>query len=233
MAGVYPVGMKLAATWAKGRHGLDGRHPGRRAHARVGVAASVQRVRSASNGGFRSSCPRTRAFVAALLIRFRRHRPQSRADAAVRSARRVVGVARRPAAALPISAISATCGSSTRCGRGSGVFLTASFALTFPCRHWRPRSPSSRRSPRSRPAAIGSVAAGLLADRLGRTTITIDRAMAISGTCAATIGFLYGGDPGWLIAVCLVWGISIVADSGAVLGVDRGAAPIARAWARC
>ena len=59
---------------------------------------------------------------------------------------------------------------------------------------------------------IGSVAAGLLADRLGRTTITI-AAMAISGTCAATIGFLFGGSPGWLVAVCIVWGISIVADS--------------------
>ncbi len=59
---------------------------------------------------------------------------------------------------------------------------------------------------------VGSVAAGLLADRLGRTTITI-AAMAVSGTCAATIGFLYGGDPVWLAALCIVWGISIVADS--------------------
>ena len=56
------------------------------------------------------------------------------------------------------------------------------------------------------------VAAGLLADRLGRTTITI-AAMAVSGTCAATIGLLYGGDPRWLVAVCIVWGMSIVADS--------------------
>jgi hypothetical protein len=30
MAGVYPVGMKLAATWAKGDMGLMVRHPGRR-----------------------------------------------------------------------------------------------------------------------------------------------------------------------------------------------------------
>ena len=59
--------------------------------------------------------------------------------------------------------------------------------------------------------ALGSVAAGLLADRLGRTTITI-AAMAISGTCAATIGFLFGAAPR-LVALCIVWGISIVADS--------------------
>ncbi len=43
--------------------------------------------------------------------------------------------------------------------------------------------------------ALGAVAAGYLADRLGRTTITIG-AMAISGSCAATVGFLYGGAPG-------------------------------------
>jgi MFS family permease len=60
--------------------------------------------------------------------------------------------------------------------------------------------------------ALGSVAAGLLADRLGRTTLTIV-AMAISGSCAASVGWLFGGNPALLVAVCLVWGISIVADS--------------------
>src|SRR5262249_6448580 len=60
--------------------------------------------------------------------------------------------------------------------------------------------------------AIGSIGAGVLADRLGRTTLTI-AAMAVSGSCAATIRFLYGGNPIWLSAVALVWGISIVADS--------------------
>jgi MFS family permease len=60
--------------------------------------------------------------------------------------------------------------------------------------------------------AIGCIAAGLLADRLGRTTITI-AAMAASGTCALAIGFLFGGDPVWLVAVALVWGVTVVADS--------------------
>jgi MFS family permease len=60
--------------------------------------------------------------------------------------------------------------------------------------------------------AIGSIAGGLFADRLGRTTLTM-LAMTISGTCAATVGFLFGGDPVQLTVVCIVWGISIVADS--------------------
>ena len=37
--------------------------------------------------------------------------------------------------------------------------------------------------------------------------------MAISGSCAATVGLLFDGDPRWLTALCIVWGITIVADS--------------------
>ena len=60
--------------------------------------------------------------------------------------------------------------------------------------------------------AIGCLAAGLLADRLGRTTITIS-AMAISGSCAAVTGFLFGSAPILLFVICLIWGASVVADS--------------------
>ncbi len=60
--------------------------------------------------------------------------------------------------------------------------------------------------------AVGCLAGGVFADRLGRTTLTI-LAMAISGTCAATVGFLFGGPPWLLTAVCLIWGLSVVADS--------------------
>jgi len=59
---------------------------------------------------------------------------------------------------------------------------------------------------------IGCVAAGFLADRLGRTTVTIT-AMAISGSCAVAIGFLFGAAPAVTIAVALVWGVTVVADS--------------------
>lgn len=59
---------------------------------------------------------------------------------------------------------------------------------------------------------IGSIVAGAAADRLGRTTVTI-AAMAVSGTCAATIGFVPALGPAVLIAVALLWGVSVVADS--------------------
>jgi MFS family permease len=60
--------------------------------------------------------------------------------------------------------------------------------------------------------AIGSLAAGALADRWGRTLITII-AMATSGACALLIGFFYGGAPYLILIVAVVWGITVVADS--------------------
>jgi MFS family permease len=60
--------------------------------------------------------------------------------------------------------------------------------------------------------AIGCVAAGALADRLGRTTLTI-AAMLLSGSSAVAAGLLFGA-PTWLVlAVVVVWGITVVADS--------------------
>jgi MFS family permease len=59
---------------------------------------------------------------------------------------------------------------------------------------------------------LGSLVAGQLADRLGRTTLTI-ASLLVSGTCALSVGLLYGGDPRWLLVVCLIWGFAVVADS--------------------
>ena len=59
---------------------------------------------------------------------------------------------------------------------------------------------------------IGCLGAGFLADRLGRTTITIG-AMTLSGSSAVLVGFLFGGNPVLLFALCFVWGVTIVADS--------------------
>lgn len=60
--------------------------------------------------------------------------------------------------------------------------------------------------------AAGCVGAGLLADRLGRTLVT-SWAMAISATCCLVIGFLFGGNPIALLVVAAVWGATVVADS--------------------
>ena len=59
---------------------------------------------------------------------------------------------------------------------------------------------------------MGCVAAGLLADRVGRTAVT-SAAMALSGACCVLVGFVYGASPALLLAVAAVWGASVVADS--------------------
>lgn len=60
--------------------------------------------------------------------------------------------------------------------------------------------------------AIGCVGAGALADRLGRTTLTV-AAMALSGSSAVAAGLLFGGPTLVVLAVLVVWGITVVADS--------------------
>ncbi|MBN2432832.1 MAG: MFS transporter [Acidobacteria bacterium] len=58
----------------------------------------------------------------------------------------------------------------------------------------------------------GCLFAGWLADRLGRTVV-IGGSLLVSGGCALLVGRLFGGDPIWLTALCLVWGFAVVADS--------------------
>ncbi|HEV7747527.1 MAG TPA: MFS transporter [Pyrinomonadaceae bacterium] len=60
--------------------------------------------------------------------------------------------------------------------------------------------------------AVGCVAAGLVADRVGRTVVT-SWAMAISGSCCLLVGFLFGGNPFLLLLVAAIWGATVVADS--------------------
>jgi len=59
--------------------------------------------------------------------------------------------------------------------------------------------------------AAGCVIAGLVADRKGRTTVTI-ASLVVSGTCCVVAG-LFFASPLALTAICLVWGFAVVADS--------------------
>jgi MFS family permease len=60
--------------------------------------------------------------------------------------------------------------------------------------------------------AVGCVVAGLLADRVGRTVIT-SLAMGVSGACCLVIGLLFDARPEVLLVVAAIWGAAVVADS--------------------
>ena len=87
-------------------------------------------------------------------------------------------------------------------------FLTASFALTGQSETWASTAAFVVISM----GGLGSLLAGQLADRFGRTTVTIV-SLVMSGVCSILVGLLFGGNPVLLVILCLVWGFAIVADS--------------------
>ncbi len=59
--------------------------------------------------------------------------------------------------------------------------------------------------------AVGSFAGGLLADRFGRSRVTV-ASLVVSGICTMCAGFLFQA-PGLLTVLCLIWGVTVVSDS--------------------
>lgn len=71
---------------------------------------------------------------------------------------------------------------------------------------------------------LACVAAGRLADRIGKAEVTII-AMAVSGTAAVLTALTFGG-PVWLTFVLvMVWGISVIPDSAQFSALVADAAP--------
>jgi MFS family permease len=60
--------------------------------------------------------------------------------------------------------------------------------------------------------AVGCVLAGVGADAMGKARVA-GGAMIVSGTCAILAGLTFGGPFALLLALAVVWGFSVVADS--------------------
>ncbi len=72
--------------------------------------------------------------------------------------------------------------------------------------------------------ALGCVVAGRWADRLGRERITI-WSMVTSGACALIVGWLAAAPAPLLVAVALLWGFAVVADSAQFSALVTEVAP--------
>ena len=208
LAGVYPPGIKIAAGWWRGGRGMA-----------IGILVGALTIGSAMPNLLRAVAPVERwrtiilaaaacAFVSAVLFgRSVREGPFQAASAPF-SPRALSTVVRNRWVAL------ATAG---YLGHMWELYAMWSSIGAFWGYVIAPRAVAPALAPvfafvTIASGALGCVLAGLAADRVGRPIITIV-AMAISATCALTIGLLTTAPLVVVTIVAIVWGISIVADS--------------------
>ncbi len=208
MAGVYPVGMKIAVSWADRDRGLL-----------VGLLVGALTVGNAT--------PHLFAFLGGVDWRFVMI---AATVAAFCGAGAVLTVPMGPAPGMtgrfdPGAAWSAWTDRATRYANFGylghmwelfamwawiAAYLTASFAVGGIANAGGAASLAAFAT--IAVGAVGAFAGGWLADRIGRTALTVG-ALLVSGLCCLAAGPAFGAAPALVTLLCLVWGIAVIADS--------------------
>ncbi len=208
LAGVYPVGMKIMATWTKEDRGLG-----------IGLLVGALTVGTAAPhllnafGGVREWKPvlysaSALAALGALIAFFFIEEGPYRTKTPPFNWKFAGEIARSREIVLANLGYLGHMWELYAMWAWTPIFLLASFKSAG----LHPRWASFAAFAVIGAGGIGSLIAGQLADRWGRTTLTI-ASLVISGACAVIVGFLFGGNPVVLFAVCLIWGFAVVADS--------------------
>ena len=208
LAGVYPVGMKIVSSWTREDRGMG-----------IGLLVGAVVLGSSAPHLLRALMPTgdwravlyasaTLAFAGSLMALLFVHEGPYRTPSAPFDWRYILRIA------VQRDIMLANLG---YLGHMWELYAMWSWVPLFLSAHFLRAGHSSSSAALASFAVIAAGApasflAGKFADRWGRTTLTLASLIA-SGSCALVAGFLFGGSTALVVALCLVWGFAVVADS--------------------